>query len=71
MHFIQGFDCYGTTIEDLALSDTSAEEIQKLNLSLNKTEIDKLQNTPEESKEILKKRAQIREYAKSSILSHV
>jgi isoleucyl-tRNA synthetase len=39
VHFIPGFDCYGTNIEDLALAgDTSSlSQIAKTDLKLNKT----------------------------------
>lgn len=40
VHFIPGFDCHGTQIEDLALQaedTTSNKAIDKSNLSLNNT----------------------------------
>ena len=66
VHFIPGFDCHGTSIEDLALASEQgqAPELAKLDLGIKKK-----QNQFES--EALRKRKIIREYAKRSALTQM
>lgn len=56
VHFVNGFDCYGTVIEDLALNqDLDPHNIEGLQLSLNNSKaIDKYTAASKEEKDILK-----------------
>lgn len=76
VHFIPGIDCYGTAIEDLALSSEeaqSAHKIRELQLSLKTTKAEEAieAEMSHKEKEAIRKRAIIREYVKRSALSQM
>ncbi|CDW87946.1 isoleucyl-trna synthetase [Stylonychia lemnae] len=71
VNFISGFDCYGTIIEDIALSDKSDQLIDSLSLSINNNKIDEFNFSTPEEKQILKNRQKCKEFVRSSILSHM
>jgi isoleucyl-tRNA synthetase len=45
IHYIPGFDCFGTSTEDFFLADTSLQKVKDLELSLGNQ--NKVQNTRE------------------------
>lgn len=57
VHFIPGFDCYGTNIEDLALKDEVASKVGALQLSLETSnKKSDIAHLSEDVKDIINKR---------------
>jgi isoleucyl-tRNA synthetase len=73
VHFIPGFDCHGTNIEDAALAaelKSGAGKVRELDLKLEKV-AKKEEKMSESEKEAVKRRYIIREYVKRSALSQM
>ena len=77
VHFVPGFDCHGTVIEDIAMKAemaSGAHKINGLDVSLKTTQKKvgkKEEQMSEAEREAVKKRAMIREYVKRSALSQM
>ena len=69
VHFIPGFDCYGTNIEDIALRDNTSRKVGALQLSLETNKQSDTSRLSSEERDILKKRQICRQFAKDSIIS--
>ena len=74
VHFIPGFDCYGTSVEDMAMANASqghSEFAKEAKLSLSKKVKDDNEQLPLADREALKRRKTIREYVKNSALTQM
>jgi isoleucyl-tRNA synthetase len=72
VHFLPGFDCHGTNIEDVAMAAetaTGASKIGALDVSLKTTRGKKEEHMNQKEREAVKKRGMVREYVKRSALS--
>jgi isoleucyl-tRNA synthetase len=72
VHFIPGFDCHGTNIEDAALAaelSTGAGKIRDIDVSLTKMPKKQEEQMNDKEREAIRRRGIIREYVKRSALS--
>ena len=72
VHFIPGFDCHGTNIEDSAMAaelSTGAGKIRDIDVSLSKVPKKQEEQMNDKEREAIRRRSIIREYVKRSALS--